>query len=120
MRAHHLAIRARDVQAVAAFYRDVLLLPLADAPRPGVVWLRAGELLLMIEPHVVEQAAIEDQVERPGLHLLSFAIEPSERAHWEQRLSAHGIAIVNRTDYTLYFHDPEGTRVALSHYPARA
>lgn len=123
MRAHHLAIRVRSVERVAAFYRDVLQLKTLAAPRSGVVWFQLGEMILMIEPHSAGPKSVDvaaaNAHEHAGLHLLSLAIAPSERETWEQRLQEHGVAIVNRTDYTLYFHDPEGNRLALSHYPER-
>jgi catechol-2,3-dioxygenase len=112
-----LAIRVRDVQRVAAFYRDVLQLEVVPAPRDGVAWFRAGELLVMIEPVAVDGVARDDNVEHPGLHLIAFAIEPHQRAHWEQRLQECGVPVVSRSAHTLYVCDPEGTRVGLSHYP---
>lgn len=117
MRAHHIAIRVNDVDRVATFYRDVLQLEVVPAPRAGVVWLRAGELIVMIEPTVRDVDATDSTAEHPGLHLLAFAIEPHARAHWERRLQELDIPIVNRSDYTLYVHDPEGNRIGLSHYP---
>jgi glyoxylase I family protein len=118
--AHHLAIRACDVSKVATFYREVLQLPVIDPPRPGVAWFRLGELILMIEPAAQETTANDATIEATGFHLLALAIDPRERATWEQRLHDHGVAIDNRSDYTLYIRDPEGNRVGLSHYPACA
>ena len=125
MRAHHLAIRARDVQRVAAFYRDVLQLEVVTAPRPSVVWLRAGDLLLMIEPLDREGAdasnhdssSHDSATTQQGLYLLAFAIDPEARAIWERRLAEHNISIESRSDFTLYVRDPEGNRVGLSSYP---
>lgn len=120
MRAHHLAIRARDVQRVAAFYRDVLQLEVVTAPRPSVVWLRAGELLLMIEPmeRDVEDSSTRDAATlQQGFYLFALMIEPDARETWEQRLAKHNVPIENRSDFTLYVRDPEGNRVGLSSYP---
>jgi glyoxylase I family protein len=125
VRAHHVAILVRDVDTCARFYRDVLELEPLQAPRPGVAWFRLGELILMIEPltdagagaSIFQASATPPQ--RPGLHLLSMAIRPDERASWEQRLGAHGVTVIHRSDYSLYFCDPEQNRLALSHYPDR-
>lgn len=117
MRSHHLAIKAQDVERVGAFYRDVLQLDAVAAPRDGVVWLRAGELLLMIEPVAAGPASAGISGDDAGLHLIAFTIEPHERAYWEVRLRDHGITVVSRSDHTLYIRDPEGNRVGLSHYP---
>jgi catechol-2,3-dioxygenase len=58
--------------------------------------------------------------DRPGLHLVALSILPSDRLAWEARLSSHGVPLEHSTDYTIYFLDPEGNRVALSHYPEAA
>ncbi len=114
-----MAIRVRDVVRAAEFYRGVLELEPMAAPRPGVAWFRLGETILMIEPHETGDA-IATSGAQSGLHLLALSISPDERAQWEARLHAHAVTITHRTDYTLYFCDPEGTRLALSHYPARS
>jgi glyoxylase I family protein len=54
---------------------------------------------------------------RPGHHLLAFAIDVSERSEWENRLRAAGVRVTHRTSYTIYFTDPEGNRLGLSHHP---
>lgn len=126
LRVHHVAIVVRDVQTCAQFYRVVLGLEELQAPRPGVSWFRLGDAILMIEPLVDLEAgpALDpedvNQGTRPGLHLLSLAIHVDERPSWETRLSTHGVAITNRSDYSLYFRDPENNRLALSHYPDKA
>ena len=52
-----------------------------------------------------------------GLHLVALRIEPRERRAWEDRLDAAGVRVVHRTRWTIYFHDPEGNRIGLTHYP---
>ena len=41
----------------------------------------------------------------------------ADRAGAEARLASSGIAIEARTEFTLYFRDPDGRRIGLSHYP---
>lgn len=128
MRAHHVAILVRDVETCARFYGVVLGLERVQAPRLGVAWFRLDDLIVMIEPHaehessaVIHPKGTDDAGDaRPGLHLLSLAIRPDERGQWEERLSAHGVTITHRSDYSLYFRDPEQNRLALSHFPQRA
>ena len=55
--------------------------------------------------------------QRPGHHLIALRIRRDERAGWEARLTAAGVTITGRTDFTTYFTDPEGNRLGLSHYP---
>ena len=37
--------------------------------------------------------------------------------HWIRHLERLGVPVVHQTRWTLYFRDPEGNRVALSHHP---
>jgi catechol 2,3-dioxygenase-like lactoylglutathione lyase family enzyme len=130
MRAHHVAILVRDVETCARFYAVVLGLEPMQAPRLGVAWFRLDDLILMIEPYTDRESSVSNHANGtddagdaaatgPGLHLLSLAIRPDERARWEARLSTHGVVITHRSDYSLYFCDPEQNRLALSHFPER-
>jgi len=116
VRVHHLALRTLDVPGLTAFYRDVVGLETAPQARPpGAVsaWLTAGPTLVMIEPRDAEEA----RVPLGSRELVAFAIEPTDRTAFEARLAAAGVGIEQRTAFTLYFRDPDGRRVAVSHYP---
>lgn len=115
LRLHHLALGARDVSRVAAFYREVLGLPeLArhhhDDGRLRSVWLDLGGAALMIE-QTAEQERRVDGV-GAGLFLLALQVTPAMRAQLCDRMPEEA-----RTEHTSYFRDPEGNRVAVSHYP---
>lgn len=120
MKLHHLAIGARDPEAVAAFYRDVL--GLAEVKRhvdDGAlrsVWLRVGDAVVMVERIGADTPHVQVQM-RPGLFLLALAIDAAERPAWRARLEAAGYPVEDATDFTDYTRDPEGNRVALSFYP---
>jgi catechol 2,3-dioxygenase-like lactoylglutathione lyase family enzyme len=118
MALHHLALGAVDVERLAAFYRAVFgLAELArhhhDDGALRSVWLDLDGPILMIER--VEAPPAGDP--RRGLFLLAFAVRPSERADLEARLEAAGCPIEARTRWSSYARDPEGNRVAVSHYP---
>jgi len=87
---HHLAIQCADLDRCERFY-----LERADEPPEPRPW-RDGA---------------------PGLHLLALRIAPGERRTWEDRLEAAGVLVVHRTRWTIYFRDPEGNRIGLSHHP---
>ncbi len=120
-RLHHIALGARDVEAVAEFYRDIF--ELAETARHRYdhgalrsIWLDMGGTLLMVE----HTDAPNKQVDGVGAgpFLLAFDIAgPTERRELEARLEQRGIEIEERTDFSSYFRDPEGNRVAVSHYP---
>jgi catechol 2,3-dioxygenase-like lactoylglutathione lyase family enzyme len=122
---HHVAIQCADLARCEAFYREVLgLKVLRRWPRDGggdrSVWLSLGE---GGEGFLALERAVEPAEARPwrdgkaGLHLVALRIAPGERRAWEDRLDAAGILVVHRTRWTIYFHDPEGNRIGLSHHP---
>ena len=117
---HHIALGARDVDAVAAFYRDVFELEeldqhLDDGGHLRSIWLDLGGCILMVEKTRKVRPAVEGV--GAGPFLLALSIEPDERVAMEERLEARGSSIESRTEFTSYARDPEGNRVAVSHYP---
>jgi catechol 2,3-dioxygenase-like lactoylglutathione lyase family enzyme len=127
---HHVAIQCSDLGACERFYREVLELPvLRRWPRPGggdrSVWLGVGDGFLALERVDGAEGAPRsagspwrDRI--PGPHLMALRIAPAERSGWEARLAARGVPVAHRTRFTLYFRDPEGNRVGLSHWPDEA
>jgi hypothetical protein len=118
-----VALGARDVLAVSAFYRDAFRLPHVathhfEDGTPRSVWLDLGGAILMVEHteappgHVVGVGA--------GPFLLAFRVTPGERGAVEGWLAAHGSPVESRTAFTSYTRDPEGNRVAISHHPEPA
>jgi catechol 2,3-dioxygenase-like lactoylglutathione lyase family enzyme len=119
-RLHHVALGARDVERVAAFYRDLLgLRELARhfTPRGELrsVWLDLGGAVLMIERSVARPRRV--RAVGTGLFLLAVARDARGRKAVERALAAVGVAVEERTGHTTYFRDPEGNRAAVSSYP---
>lgn len=120
---HHVALGARDVARVAAFYRDVFDLPevdrhLDDAGQLRSIWLRMGAALLMVERTTYAAQRVEGV--GAGPFLLAFAVAPEDRPALEARLAAAGAPIEARSGFSSYARDPEGHRVAISHWPEPA
>ena len=119
-RLHHVALGARDVERVAAFYRDLLGLPevarhLGADGSLRSVWLDLDGTVLMIErsgesPRRVAGVGC-------GPFLLALALTPEECAACERSLASAGVPIEARTEHSRYFRDPEGNRVAVSSHP---
>jgi hypothetical protein len=55
-----------------------------------------------------------------GWQVVALGIARSDRAAWEERLALAGVDVVRRSPFSLFFLDPEGNRVALSHWPEEA
>ncbi len=122
---HHVALRCCDLAACERFYGEVLGLPLLRRwPRVGggdrSVWLSTGEGFLALEraDRPVEEGPFEDAP--AGWQVLALAIPRADREGWEARLARAGVRLARRTPYSLFFRDPEGNRVALSHWPEEA
>ena len=117
LRIHHLALRVADPESAAAFYSGVLglrvLRRVAGADGLRAVWLRAGTTILMLERELRGQGAGGGSA-----HVVALAVE--DLRAWQRRLRRAGIPVVDRTEHTLYVADPDGHRVGLTTYPARA
>jgi hypothetical protein len=118
---HHVALGAADVERVAEFYRQVFGLPEVtrhhdDAGALRSVWLDLGSsATLMIERTQARRSAVIEIGH--GAFLLAFRVPPEQRAELEDRLERAGASIEARTPFSSYARDPEGNRIACSHYP---
>ena len=120
LRLHHLALGARDVERVAAFYRAVF--GLDETARhhheDGTlrsVWLDLGGATLMVERTSESPRRVEGV--GAGPFLLAFRVAAAQKDQLERSLEQAGAAIESRTEYTSYARDPEGNRVAISSHP---
>lgn len=124
MQLHHLALGARDVAGLAAFYAAAFDLEMVREHRREdgslrSVWLRLGQGLLMVEEIETgsRDRAGATQPE-PGWFLLTFGAASEVELHAVCARAANlGGRETHRTDFTRYLLDPEGNRVAVSHYP---
>jgi glyoxylase I family protein len=119
-RLHHVAVGTRDVERLAAFYREVFGLTergrFTDTlGRLRSIWLDLCGPILMIER--TDEPPRRVQTLGAGPFLLAFTIAPSERVAFEAALGRAGAAIEQRTEFSSYARDPDGNRVAVSHYP---
>lgn len=111
-----------------AFYRSLFELPILQRWPDGQggersVWLGLEDGFLALEKApsgsvVAPRGEFADP--RIGFYVFALRIERRQRAAWEERLAAAGVAIERRTAYSLFFRDPEGNRLAVSHHPEAA
>ena len=120
MKLHHVALGANDVETIAGFYARLFeLVELRRHTYPTgelrSIWLGLGDGVLMIE-HTERTRARCEGVDA-GAFLLAFERTPEERVTFEDLLEKAGVVIESRSDFSTYFRDPEGNRVAVSCYP---
>jgi len=112
---HHVALRVADPEASRAFYAGVLGLAEVrrfdgEDGRLRSIWLRCGDAILMLE------RALKGAGPAAGSgHVL--VLEVDALGDWERRLEEGGVALIDRTERTLYVLDPDGHRVGLTVYP---
>jgi glyoxylase I family protein len=115
MKIHHLALRTQDLARLRSFYVEALGLVVSQEAGASV-WLHLGEAILMLEVAAEGEPVIAEK----AMDLIAFAVDPEERAALELTLAARGVPIEGRTEFTIYFRDPDGRRVGVSHYPRQA
>jgi len=107
------------VNLVASFYRDGLGFTEvkrhhAEDGELRSVWLNMGSSLLMVERTAEPRRRVEGI--GAGPFLIAVRVPAALLREWENRLEAHGASIESRTRFTSYARDPEGNRIAISHY----
>lgn len=118
-RLHHLAIGAVNVEKTSMFYSEAFALPLLkrhlyEDGSLRSIWLALDEAILMIEHTEFTREQVDGVGSGP--FLVAFRVAENERTALEERLVALGSPIEARTAATSYARDPEGNRIAISHY----
>lgn len=114
---HHVAIHARaaGVEAVTAFYRDVVGLPERARHLTAEGTLRSVWLSLAHDP-AAGFLAVEAGSDF-GPAMIALRIHAVDRAALVDRLKRAGVAIDKQSRWTVYVSDPAGNHVAFSHHP---
>src|SRR5262245_58146787 len=121
MMIHHIAIKTPGVEVLYDFYAGILGLATIQAYFKSdgsirSIWLQSDQPTILMLEHV-ENAIASSTPPAVGMHLMAMAIDPADRAAWVARLEGAVVEIDGESDYSVYFHDPDGNRLALSHYP---
>lgn len=119
-RLHHLAIGTADVERLAGFYKEAFGLEERarfqdEAGALRSIWLGLSEGVLMFERTAEPARQVTGLAAGP--FLIAFAVEDTERNDLERTLESLGARVEARTRFTSYARDPDGNRVAISHYP---
>lgn len=105
---HHLAILVTDLARAEAFYVGLLCLPVVKRWEARSFWVGLDDGAFL----AVELA----EHPTPG-PCVALGISRGEREVWRGLLAAGGVSVEKETDYTIYFRDPDGNLLALSHWP---
>ncbi|XDD48355.1 VOC family protein [Leptospira sp. WS39.C2] len=108
---HHIAIGTTNPSQLAAFYLKIpgsklIKEHLYETGIVRSVWIQFGGQILMLE---------EGKNHAPKNLVFSFGL--SDRKEWNEFLSS--IQIQSRTNFTLYFQDPDGNGLGVSSYPEK-
>lgn len=124
---HHIALKTLNLPALRRFYENVLGLNVLEKNHYEdgslrSVWYELGTTILMLEKSEttrdlkVISSFTEDP---PGFHLMALEIEKSQREIWKKKLLDAGIVIEHESKFSIYFKDPDGNRLGLTHYPEK-
>ena len=116
---HHTALISSDVEATIRFYQDVLGFPLTelienrDYPGSSHFFfdIGNGNLLAFFDLPGLDLGEYAEVL--GGLHHLAISVEPQRWAHLKTKLDAAGVDYLEESGTSVYFRDPDGTRVEL-------
>ena len=129
---HHIALLVRDVELVSSFYCEVLgarevMRHFTEKGDLRSVWVAMNRVVVMVErssaPDDLDFAeefpeemsvARRASMARLGWSVVAFSSGALSLEAWEERLRERGVELAYRTDWTLYFQDPENTAEAPS------
>ncbi|MDF3819616.1 VOC family protein [Leptospira sp. 96542] len=106
---HHIAIGSPSPKDLAKFYESIPGLRKIQEHRTETgdlrsVWFESGKSILMLELGKSQ-----------GPKALIFDWNLNEKQEWAVFFA--NIPIFERTKFTIYFLDPEGNKLGVSHYP---
>jgi|SRR5689334_12323470 len=114
----HLALHARDLDAMKRFYIDVLGFAVEWEPDPDNVYLSSG-----IDNLALHRAKGEVGANGALDHLGLIVRTPDEVDTWAAFLESRGVALAAKPKThrdgarSLYFRDPDGNAIQIIHHP---
>ncbi len=117
---HHIAFKSDNLESYCHFYENVFQIKAEKTlhDETGHVrskWYRIGSVILMLERR--DTAPNTSQLTPEHRNTFVFSIKKNEKEIWRTHLQAQNISLCSESPYTIYFLDPEGQRLGLSHYP---
>ena len=116
---HHVAIVCADVERTIGFYQGILEFPLTeifenrDYPGSNHFFfdIGNGNLIAFFDFPGLDVGPYAEVL--GGLHHLAISVEPERWEHLRANLDAAGVEYLLESGTSIYFRDPDGTRVEL-------
>ncbi|MBY3987580.1 VOC family protein [Rhodococcus fascians] len=116
---HHTALVSSDVEATVRFYQDLLEFPLTelienrDYPGSSHFFFDIGNsnLLAFFDFPGLDVGPYAKVL--GGLHHVAISVEPTRWEHLRTKLIDAGIELIEHSEVSLYFRDPDGARLEL-------
>ena len=116
---HHTAVLSSDVERTINFYQGVLEFPLTDifenrdykGSNHFFFDLGNGNLLAFFDFPGLGLGPYAEVL--GGLHHIAISVEPDNWERLKKKLDSEGIPYLHESGTSIYFKDPDGTRVEL-------
>ena len=116
---HHVAVLCADVERTIRFYQDVLEFPLTEifenrdykGSNHFFFDIGNGNLLAFFDFPGLDLGPYAEVL--GGLHHIAISVEPDRWEHLKGKLDAAGVPYQMESGTSIYFRDPDGTRMEL-------
>lgn len=116
---HHVALVASDVQQTVDFYSGLLEFPLTEmienrdyaGSTHFFFDIGNGNLLAFFDFPGLDVGPYAEVF--GGLHHLAISVEPAKWQRLKDKLDAAGVEYLLESEVSIYFRDPDGTRLEL-------
>lgn len=116
---HHTALLAGDVERTIRFYQDLLEFPLTElienrdyaGSSHFFFDIGNGNLIAFFDFPGLDVGPYQEVL--GGLHHLAISVAPEKWERLRDKLTEAGVELVEHSDVSLYFRDPDGARIEL-------
>jgi catechol 2,3-dioxygenase-like lactoylglutathione lyase family enzyme len=116
---HHVAVLCANVERTVRFYADLLEFPLIEIfenrDYPGSTHfffdIGHGNALAFFDMPGLDLGPYAEVL--GGLHHIAISVEPDRWARLKDKLDAAGVPYEIHSEVSVYFRDPDGTRMEL-------
>ena len=116
---HHTALLSSDVEQTIRFYQDLLEFPLTElienrdyaGSSHFFFDIGNGNLIAFFDFPGLDVGPYQEVL--GGLHHMAISVEPARWERLRDKLIEAGVELVEHSEVSLYFRDPDGARIEL-------